>query len=61
MEIEMTRFAYALAASLTLAAPVAADSLGTLLPSLSFPTDTVTTSTKGCEAPATQTTCTLAE
>jgi hypothetical protein len=61
MEIEMTRLAYALAASLTLAAPVAADSLGTLLPSLSFPTDTVTTSTKGCEAPATGEVCQLTE
>lgn len=46
----MTRLAYALAASLALAAPVAADSLTLLLPSLSFPTDTVTTSTKGCDA-----------
>ena len=57
----MTRLAFALAASLALAAPVAADSLGTLLPSLSFPTETVTTSTKGCEAPATGEVCTLAE
>lgn len=57
----MTRIVYALAASLALAAPVAADSLGTLLPSLSFPTDTVTPSTKGCDAPATKTTCTLSE
>jgi hypothetical protein len=61
MEIEMTRVAYALAASLALVAPVAADSLGTLLPSLSFPTDTVTTSTKGCEAPAQGEVCQLAE
>ncbi len=57
----MTRLAFALAASFALAAPVAADSLGTLLPSLSFPTDTVTPSTKGCEAPATHATCQLAE
>lgn len=57
----MSRLAYALAASLALAAPVAADSLGTLLPSLSFPTDTVTPSTKGCDAPATKTACTLSE
>jgi hypothetical protein len=59
MEIEMTRLAYALAASLALAAPVAADSLSILLPSLSFPTDTVTTSTKGCEVPATGSVCQL--
>jgi hypothetical protein len=51
MEIKMTRIAFALAAALALAAPVAADSLGTLLPTLTFPTDTVTTSTKGCDAP----------
>ena len=47
----MTRIALALAAALALATPVAADSLGTLLPTLTFPTDTVTTSTKGCDAP----------
>ncbi len=57
----MTRFALALAASLALAAPVAADSLGTLLPTLTFPTDTVTASTKGCDAASTQTVCTLSE
>ena len=57
----MTRFALALATSLALAAPVAADSLGTLLPTLTFPTDTVTASTKGCEAPAGQTVCTLSK
>jgi hypothetical protein len=61
MEIEMTRLAFALAASLALAAPVAADSLAVLLPTLTFPTDTVTTSTKGCESSASQTVCTLAE
>ncbi|MBN8630878.1 MAG: hypothetical protein J0L76_08495 [Rhodobacterales bacterium] len=48
----MTRFAYALAATLALAAPVAADSLNILLPTLTFPTETVTSSTKGCDAPA---------
>ncbi len=46
----MTRFALALAATLALAAPVAADPLGTLLPTLTFPTETVTPSTKGCDA-----------
>jgi hypothetical protein len=61
MEIDMTRFVLALAASLSLAAPVAADSLGTLLPALTFPSETVTASTKGCEATAAATTCTLAE
>jgi hypothetical protein len=50
MEIIMTRLAYAFATSLALAAPVAADSLNLLLPSLTFPTETVTTSTKGCDS-----------
>jgi hypothetical protein len=61
MEIEMTRLAYALTAVMALAAPVAADSLGTLLPSLTFPTGTVTTSTKNCDSAATQHVCTLTE
>lgn len=55
----MTRYTLAFAASLAFAAPVAADSLGTLLPALTFPADTVATSTKGCEAPATQQSCRL--
>ena len=55
----MTRYALAFAASLAFAAPVDADSLGTLLPALTFPADTVATSTKGCEAPATQQSCRL--
>ena len=57
----MKRIALVLAASLSLAAPVAAQSLNILLPTLTFPTDTITTSTKGCAAPVTSTTCTLAE
>lgn len=57
----MTRLALALAASLALAAPVAADSLTLLLPSLTFPDDSVTVSTKGCASPATQPVCQLAE
>ena len=57
----MTRFAFALAATLALAAPVAADSLATLLPSLTFPEDTVVTSTKDCVGPDTQPACQLAE
>jgi hypothetical protein len=61
MEIEMKRTALALLASLTLAAPVAADSLATLLPSLTFPDDVVTTSTKGCVDQTTQPACQLAE
>lgn len=57
----MTRFALALATSLALVSPVAADSLSLLLPSLTFPTDEVITSTKGCGTPATVTTCQLEE
>ena len=57
----MTRFALALAASLALAAPVAADSLAVLLPSLTFPADEVLTSTKGCVAAPGQPVCPLAE
>ncbi len=57
----MTRFALVLAASLALAAPVAADSLTTLLPNLTFPDDTITTSTKGCTDADTQAACQLAE
>lgn len=57
----MKRIALVLAASLSLAAPVAAQSLNILLPTLTFPTDTVTPSTKGCAAPVTAGTCTLAE
>jgi hypothetical protein len=61
METEMTRLALALAASLALAAPVAADSLTLLLPSLTFPDDSVTTSTKGCVDATTQPACQLSE
>jgi hypothetical protein len=61
MEIEMTRIALVLAASLSLAAPVAAQSLNILLPTLTFPTDTVTPSTKGCAPAVTTGTCQLAE
>jgi hypothetical protein len=57
----MTRLAYALVASLALAAPVAADSLAVLLPSLTFPIDTVTTSTKDCAGTATHLVCQLDE
>ena len=53
--------ALALAVTLSLALPAAAQSLTVLLPSLSFPTETVTPSTKGCEVPAPGTTCQLAE
>jgi hypothetical protein len=65
MEIEMKRIALVVAASLSLAAPVAApvaaQSLTVLLPTLTFPTDTVTPSTKGCAPAKTTTTCTLSE
>ena len=57
----MKRIALVLAASLSLAAPVAAQSLNILLPTLTFPTDTVTPSTKGCAAAVTTGTCQLAE
>lgn len=57
----MTRLSLVLAASLALSVPVAAESLAVLLPSLSFPDTTVTTSTKGCEVRATQAICQLEE
>lgn len=56
----MPRVVLALAASLALTAPAAADSLTFLLPNLTFPDTTVTTSTKGCNAPE-ATTCQLGE
>jgi hypothetical protein len=56
----MERIALALAVTLTLAAPVAAQSLDLLLPTLTFPTETVTPSTKGC-APTAAPVCALAE
>ena len=49
----------ALAASLALAAPVAAQSMSILLPSLTFPGDIVTPSTKGCEGQVEAATCQL--
>jgi hypothetical protein len=61
MEITMERFALALAVTLSLTVPVAAQSLDILLPTLTFPTDTVTPSTKGCDADATKRVCQLAE
>ena len=61
----MKRIALVVAAALSLAAPVAApvaaQSLNILLPTLTFPIDTVVPSTKGCEAPVITGTCTLAE
>jgi hypothetical protein len=48
-------------ATLMLAAvPAQAQTLGTLLPALTWPDDTVTGSTKGCDSAAT-TVCTLQE
>jgi hypothetical protein len=61
MEITMERFALALAVTLSLTAPVAAQSLNLLLPTLTFPTDTVTPSTKGCDADVAKPVCQLAE
>jgi hypothetical protein len=57
----MERFALALAVTMSLAVPAAAQSLNILLPNLTFPTDTVTPSTKGCDADATKAVCELAE
>lgn len=57
----MKSLALVLAASLSLAAPVAAQSLTILLPTLTFPSDPVTPSTKGCASPVAGSTCTLAE
>ncbi|MFN3577187.1 MAG: hypothetical protein ACK4TJ_09440 [Tabrizicola sp.] len=57
----MDRFALALAVTLSLAIPASAQSLTILLPSLSFPTETVTPSSKGCETPRAGTTCQPAE
>lgn len=57
----MERFALALAVTMSLTVPVAAQSLNILLPNLSFPTDTVTPSTKGCGADTTKAVCELAE
>ena len=53
----MPRFALSLAASLALAAPVAAQPLTVLLPALSFPDTTGTTSTKGCDGITRPATC----
>lgn len=55
-----TRLAATLTALALLALPASAQTLSTLLPTLSWPDDTVTTLTKGCDA-ATQTVCTLRE
>ena len=59
METNMKRAALALVASLALAAPVAAQSISILLPSLTFPGDIVTPSTKGCDAQVEAATCQL--
>jgi hypothetical protein len=61
MEIKMNRFALAVAFALSLAAPVAAQSMDVLLPTLTFPTDTITPSTKGCEVSATKAVCQITE
>lgn len=45
----MTRFATAFVALTLLGAPVAAQTMAVLLPTITFPTGTLTPSTKGCE------------
>lgn len=57
----MDRIALAFALALSLAAPVAAQSMDVLLPTLTFPTDTVTPSTKGCEVSVPNVVCQIAE
>jgi hypothetical protein len=57
----MKSFALALAATLTLAAPVAAQSMSVLLPLLSFPDEIVTPSTKNCGETATTKVCQIQE
>lgn len=57
----MHRVALALAASLALAAPVAAQSLSVLLPSLTFPDETVVPSTKDCADGTSKPACQIAE
>jgi hypothetical protein len=61
MEIEMDRIALAVVLALSLAAPVAAQSMDVLLPMLTFPNDTVTPSTKGCAASSTKAVCQITE
>ncbi len=62
METIMTRFAQILVALTLLGTPVAAQTLTVLLPAISFPTGTLTPSTKGCEAVQTTTqVCQLGE
>lgn len=61
----MTRLALALAPVLTLlllaALPASAQTMGTLLPTLTWPEDDVTTSTRGCASATTAQTCILRE
>lgn len=51
----------AAAIAVSLALPAAAQTMEILLPSLSFPTETVTGSSKGCAAEATTTVCVAQE
>ena len=57
----MDRIALAVAIALSLTAPVAAQSLDILLPTLTFPTETVTPSTKDCGAATSGPTCQIDE
>jgi len=62
LEIDMKRLALSLAVLTSLAAPVAAQTLTVLLPVISFPTEEIVPSTKGCDAQtATGTICQLQE
>jgi hypothetical protein len=57
----MKSLAPALALTFALAAPSYADNLSVLLPSLSFPDDVVTSSTKNCDAKAEVAVCQIKE
>lgn len=56
----MKKIALSTLIALTMVLPASGQSVPTALPTLTWPDDTVTTSTKGC-APAAQTVCTLSE
>ncbi|NJM81563.1 MAG: hypothetical protein HC844_02915 [Tabrizicola sp.] len=53
----MKQFATALVAAMLLASPLAAQTMTVLLPAITFPDDTVTPSTKGCDATVTPSLC----
>jgi hypothetical protein len=57
----MSRFAPALALVLLAAIPAQAQTMGTLLPTLTWPEGDITPSTKGCTEAAPAQPCTLTE